>query len=231
MLFELPDSAQHRQQHRRTLDGRLCAAAFVFDRQTHVGCSDGTNPAGEHGREWCYVDAQVAHASSLGVQCVCVCAVCSATAMHAVIGRWSWGACVGLLRSSISCVVLGSSALARVHFNRCHGTQSARLCLQRLVKPLRCCGMPRHARSSRVRAHIAPAGAIRFMARLAAVDYEALRLQARSVFASKIEEVRGSIATMQKAQRAAEQALDMCCSQSDCAAHAEFLVASSAAPL
>lgn len=83
----------------------------------------------------------------------------------------------------------------------------------------------------RVRAHIAPAGAIRFMSRLAAVDYETLRLQARSVFASKIEEVRGSIATMQKAQRAAEQALDMCCSQSDCAAHAEFLVASSAAPL
>ena len=66
----------------------------------------------------------------------------------------------------------------------------------------------------RVRAHIAPAGAIRFMARLAAVDYEALRLQARSVFASKIEEVRGSIGRMQKAQRAAEQALDMCVASS-----------------
>ena len=64
--------------------------------------------------------------------------------------------------------------------------------------------------AARVRACIAPAGAL-FMTRLAAVDYEALRLQARSVFASKIEEVRGSIATMQKAQRAAEQALDMCC--------------------
>ena len=62
----------------------------------------------------------------------------------------------------------------------------------------------------RVRAHIAPAGA-KCMARLAAVDYEALRLQARSVFDSKIEEVRGSIGSMQKAQRAAEQALDMCC--------------------
>ena len=47
------------------------------------------------------------------------------------------------------------------------------------------------------------------MARLAAVDYEALRVEARNLFASKIEEVRGSIATMQKAQRAAEQALDM----------------------
>ena len=46
---------------------------------------------------------------------------------------------------------------------------------------------------------------------IAAADYEALRLQANSIFASKIEEVRGSIAAMQKAQRAAEQALDMCC--------------------
>ena len=45
--------------------------------------------------------------------------------------------------------------------------------------------------------------------RVAAVDYEALRVEARNLFASKIEEVRGSIATMQKAQRAAEQALDM----------------------
>ena len=45
--------------------------------------------------------------------------------------------------------------------------------------------------------------------RSAAVDYEALRVEARNLFASKIEEVRGSIATMQKAQRAAEQALDM----------------------
>lgn len=59
-LFPCPISAQRRQQHRRTLDGRLCAAAFVFDRQTHTGCSDGSNPDGEHGREWCYVDAQVA---------------------------------------------------------------------------------------------------------------------------------------------------------------------------
>ena len=57
---DLKPLAQHRQQHRRTLDGRLCAAAFVFNRQTHTGCSSGSNPIGEHGREWCYVDAQVA---------------------------------------------------------------------------------------------------------------------------------------------------------------------------
>ena len=49
------------------------------------------------------------------------------------------------------------------------------------------------------------------VAHLAAVDYEALRVEARSLFASKIEEVRGSIVSMQKAQRAAEQALDMLC--------------------
>jgi hypothetical protein len=112
MLFELPDSAQHRQQHRRTLDGRLCAAAFVFDRQTHVGCSDGTNPAGEHGREWCYVDAQVAHASSLGVQCVCVCVrsvfrYCNACSY--------WTVVVGSLRGVI----------AVIHFMRRFGEQRA----------------------------------------------------------------------------------------------------------
>merc|ERR1711924_308096 len=56
---DLKPLAQHRQQHRRTLDGRLCAAAFAFNRQTHTGCSDGSNPSGEHGREWCYVDAQL----------------------------------------------------------------------------------------------------------------------------------------------------------------------------
>ena len=82
-------SAQHRQQHRRTLDGRLCAAAFVFDRQTHTGCSAGTNPAGEHGREWCYVDAQVAHASG-AIWCALFGACVFMAATRAVIGRWSW---------------------------------------------------------------------------------------------------------------------------------------------
>ena len=86
---DLKPLAQHLQQHRHTLDGRLCAAAFVFDRQTHTGCSDGSNPAGEHGREWCYVDAQVAHASG-----ATWCALCGACvfmiATRAVIGWWSW---------------------------------------------------------------------------------------------------------------------------------------------
>ena len=152
MLFELPGSAQHRQQHRRTLDGRLCAAAFVFDRQTHVGCSDGTNPAGEHGREWCYVDAQVAHASSLGVQCVCVCVfVCVRSVFRYCNACSYWTVVVGSLRGVIAVIHFmrrfGEQRACTVHFNRCHGTQSARLCLQRLVKPQRCCGMPRHARS------------------------------------------------------------------------------------
>ena len=32
-------SGGFRQEHRRTVDGRLCAAAFVQDRQTYTGCT------------------------------------------------------------------------------------------------------------------------------------------------------------------------------------------------
>ena len=48
-----------RQQHRRTIDGRLCAAAFVQNRKSYTGCTDAPNPNGESGRAWCYVEAQV----------------------------------------------------------------------------------------------------------------------------------------------------------------------------
>ena len=48
-----------RQQHRRTIDGRLCAAAFVQNRKSYTGCTDAPNPNGESGRPWCYVEAQV----------------------------------------------------------------------------------------------------------------------------------------------------------------------------
>jgi hypothetical protein len=48
-----------RQQHRRTIDGRLCAAAFVQNRKSYTGCTDSPNPSGESGRPWCYVEAQV----------------------------------------------------------------------------------------------------------------------------------------------------------------------------
>jgi len=40
-------------------DGRLCAAAFVQNRKSSTGCTDAPNPAGESGRSWCYVEAQV----------------------------------------------------------------------------------------------------------------------------------------------------------------------------
>ena len=40
-------------------DGRLCAAAFVQNRKSYTGCTDAPNPAGESGRSWCYVEAQV----------------------------------------------------------------------------------------------------------------------------------------------------------------------------
>merc|ERR1712187_610137 len=48
-----------RQAHRRTVDGRLCAAAFVQDRTAYTGCTDAPNPVGESGRPWCYVEAQL----------------------------------------------------------------------------------------------------------------------------------------------------------------------------
>ena len=40
-------------------DGRLCAAAFVQNRKSYTGCTDAPHPAGESGRSWCYVEAQV----------------------------------------------------------------------------------------------------------------------------------------------------------------------------
>ena len=49
--------AQFRQQHRRTVDGRLCSAAFVQNRETYTGCTDAPSPAGDSGREWCYVES------------------------------------------------------------------------------------------------------------------------------------------------------------------------------
>merc|ERR1711870_16032 len=56
---ELESLTKFRQQHRRTLDGRLCAAAFVQNRQAYTGCTDAPNPDGESGRPWCYVESQL----------------------------------------------------------------------------------------------------------------------------------------------------------------------------
>ena len=56
---QLQPLTQFRQQHRRTIDGRLCAAAFVQNRKAFVDCTDAPNPAGESGRPWCYVEPQL----------------------------------------------------------------------------------------------------------------------------------------------------------------------------
>ncbi|KJP86931.1 hypothetical protein AK88_03440 [Plasmodium fragile] len=50
---------EYRQQHRKTVDGRLCAAAFVQDDQTFTDCTKATDPNGITGREWCYVEVQL----------------------------------------------------------------------------------------------------------------------------------------------------------------------------
>ena len=84
---QLRPLTQFRQQHRKTIDGRLCAAAFVQDRKAFTDCSTSPNPTGESGRPWCYVESQVReHGSRCRVRlrvCVCVC-VCVC-----VWGRWS----------------------------------------------------------------------------------------------------------------------------------------------
>ncbi|EEA06823.1 PA14 domain-containing protein [Cryptosporidium muris RN66] len=56
----LQELAQYRQQFRRTIDGRLCAAVFVQDFQTYTDCTIARSPDGTSGREWCYVEPQVA---------------------------------------------------------------------------------------------------------------------------------------------------------------------------
>lgn len=49
---------EYRQQHRKTINGELCAAAFVQDGQTYTDCTIARSPDGTIGREWCYVEYQ-----------------------------------------------------------------------------------------------------------------------------------------------------------------------------
>ncbi|QOY40807.1 Fibronectin II collagen-binding/PA14 domain containing protein [Cryptosporidium parvum] len=60
----LQELAQYRQQFRRTVDGRLCSAVFVQDFQTYTDCTIAKSPDGTSGREWCYVEPQVASQGS-----------------------------------------------------------------------------------------------------------------------------------------------------------------------
>ena len=60
---QLQPLTKFRQQHQRTIDGRLCAAAFVQNRKAYTACTDAPNPSGVSGRPWCYVEPQVGAAS------------------------------------------------------------------------------------------------------------------------------------------------------------------------
>merc|ERR1719203_1237534 len=51
-----------RQSHRKTIDGRLCAAAYVHNAQAFTDCTAAANPDGVSGRDWCYIEEQVANA-------------------------------------------------------------------------------------------------------------------------------------------------------------------------
>merc|ERR1711862_922153 len=69
---DLQALTQFRQQHRRTVDGRLCAAASVQDRHAFTGCTTARDPAGASGRPWCYVEAQLPQVGSNWNYCVAV---------------------------------------------------------------------------------------------------------------------------------------------------------------
>merc|ERR1712083_52100 len=53
---------KYRQTHRKTTDGRLCAAAYVHNSQAFTDCTSAANPDGVSGRDWCYIEEQVANA-------------------------------------------------------------------------------------------------------------------------------------------------------------------------
>mmetsp|Transcript_126537 Transcript_126537/g.219374 ORF Transcript_126537/g.219374 Transcript_126537/m.219374 type:complete len:209 (+) Transcript_126537:19-645(+) len=56
---ELQPLTQYRQQHRKTEEGHLCAAAFVQNRQTYTGCTDAPTPDGDSGKPWCYLEPEI----------------------------------------------------------------------------------------------------------------------------------------------------------------------------
>ena len=41
----------------------MCSAAFVQNRETYTGCTDAPSPAGDSGREWCYVESALLKSS------------------------------------------------------------------------------------------------------------------------------------------------------------------------
>lgn len=55
---------KYRQTHRKTTDGRLCAAAYVHNSQAFTDCTSAANPDGTSGREWCFVEEQAANAGA-----------------------------------------------------------------------------------------------------------------------------------------------------------------------
>merc|ERR1719359_386929 len=64
LASEVLEAPRFQQQHRKTVDGRLCAAASAQDEQTFAGCSTLATPDGDIGRSWCYLSPQLVDASS-----------------------------------------------------------------------------------------------------------------------------------------------------------------------
>merc|ERR1719384_1894119 len=61
---DLAPLTHSRSQHRRTVEGKLCAAAFVQDGSVYTGCTSTPDPNGVSGRPWCYVEPQLLEEST-----------------------------------------------------------------------------------------------------------------------------------------------------------------------
>lgn len=78
---QLQPLTKFRQQHQRTVDGRLCAAAFVQARKAYTGCTDAPDPSGMSGRPWCYVEPQVDYFAV--ANCLHACDKCNVELLNA----------------------------------------------------------------------------------------------------------------------------------------------------
>ncbi|AFZ80603.1 hypothetical protein BEWA_034610 [Theileria equi strain WA] len=57
--LELLKLTEFRQRHRKTINGALCAAAFIRNGNKFTDCTVTEAPDGSVGREWCYVEVQL----------------------------------------------------------------------------------------------------------------------------------------------------------------------------
>ena len=123
-------------------DGRLCAAAFVQNRKSYTGCTDAANPAGESGRPWCYVEAQVRVAATTLHQPSCdVRALCCIQLLGADAKESAWNFCApavdyDALRKEVTAIFTERGSEVQRLVAKLHKTQrAAEKALDRFAEP------------------------------------------------------------------------------------------------